>query len=152
MVSLDTDLVGAPWLFSGYLPLLGRGAGKPKESQRRLYVLAHQSLNHNSLFRAGVSFREIAELAFQAPEPTATPAAAHAHGIAWSTSIRCCSPSAIGTRMAMTTLLEEGMVLCVRELFSPDKAAGRALKLEQQILMGQSDRRSFLPSDGGVLL
>src|SRR5262249_46051861 len=81
MVSFDTDLVGA----HGYSADISRswlaGEGKPKDRQRRLYALAHERLYANvALFRPGITFREIAELAWQAPEPygeTALPALAH---------------------------------------------------------------------------
>jgi len=137
MVSLDTDLVGA----HGYSADISRswvaGAGRPKESQRRLYALAHQSLAHNiALFRAGVTFREIAELAFQSPEPYRdTPLPALAHGIGMVNEYPLLLSKRYWDSHGYDDVLEEGMVLCV-ESYLADRQAGEGVKLEQQILIG----------------
>jgi len=137
MVSLDTDLVGA----HGYSADLSRswiaGSGKPKESQRRLYAIAHESLTHNiALFRAGTTFREIAEHAFLAPEPYRdTPLPALAHGIGLVNEYPLLLSKRYWDSHGYDDVIEEGMVLCV-ESYLADKAAGEGVKLEQQILIG----------------
>ena len=139
MVSFDTDLVGA----HGYSSDISRswlaGEGKATERQRRLYALAHERLYANiALFRAGVTFREIAERAWEAPEPygdTALPALAHGIGLVNE------YPLLLSRRHweshGYDGVVEDGMVLCV-ESYLADKEGGEGVKLEQQILVGAS--------------
>ena len=135
-VSLDTDLVGA----HGYSADLSRSwvAGTaPKDSQRRLYAIAHQRLYHNiALFRAGTTFREIAEHAFLAPEPYRdTPLPALAHGIGMVNEYPLVLSKRYWDSHGYDDVIREGMVLCV-ESYLADRAAGEGVKLEQQILIG----------------
>jgi len=135
-VSLDTDLVGA----HGYSADLSRSwiaGAAAKDSQRRLYAIAHQSLTHNiELFRAGVTFREIAERAFLAPEPYRdTPLPALAHGIGMVNEYPLVLSKRYWESHGYDDVIEEGMVLCV-ESYLADRQAGEGVKLEQQILIG----------------
>jgi len=139
IVSFDTDLVGA----HGYSADISRswivGEGRAKDHQRRLHAVAHERLYANiALFRPGTTFREIAERAWQAPEPygeTALPALAHGIGLVNE------YPLLLSMRYwdahGYDDVLEEGMVLCV-ESYLADTRAGEGVKLEQQILIGAS--------------
>ena len=69
MVCLDTDLIG-PY---GYCADMSRswmcGDAPPSDAQKRLYALAHAQIEYNkSILKAGLSFREIAQKAWQIPD------------------------------------------------------------------------------------
>jgi Xaa-Pro dipeptidase len=154
IISLDTDLVGA----HGYSADLSRswvaGEGAPKEHQRRLYALAHEVLYANiALFRPGITFREIAELARQAPEPYSdTPLPALAHGIGLVNEYPLLLSRRYWDEAGYDDVVEEGMVLCV-ESYLADKQAGEGVKLEQQILVGATGPEilSTYPMDEALL-
>ena len=92
IVSFDTDLVGP----HGYSADISRswlvGDRRATDAQRRQYALAHEQVSRNvELFKAGVSYREIAERAFSLPEPmTSIKSERSPMASAFATSIRCC--------------------------------------------------------------
>jgi Xaa-Pro aminopeptidase len=85
IVSFDTDLVGAHGCSADISRSWIAGDRRPSDEQRRLYALAHEEIERNvGLFRPGASFSEIAEKAWQLPEPyrdCALPALAHGIGL-----------------------------------------------------------------------
>jgi Xaa-Pro aminopeptidase len=85
IVSFDTDLVGAHGYSADISCSWVAGDRPPSDEQRRLYALAHEQIDRNvALFRPGASFREIAEKAWQLPEPYrggSLPALAHGIGL-----------------------------------------------------------------------
>jgi Xaa-Pro aminopeptidase len=134
MVSFDTDLVGA----HGYSADISRSwiAGdRPRsDEQRRLYALAHEQIERNvALFRPGASFREIAEKAWQLPEPYrggTLPALAHGIGLVNE------YPLILHQRHIESDgydgLVEADMIICV-ESYVGQPGGAEGVKLEQQI-------------------
>jgi Xaa-Pro aminopeptidase len=134
MVSFDTDLVGA----HGYSADISRswiaGDRPASDEQRRLYALAHEQIERNvALFRPGASFREIAEKAWQLPEPYrggTLPALAHGIGLVNE------YPLILHERHFESDgydgLVEADMIICV-ESYVGQPGGAEGVKLEQQI-------------------
>ena len=137
MVSLDTDLVGAHGYSADISRSWAAGDGRATDRQRRLYALAHEGLYANiALFRPGITFREIAERAWQAPEPYGdTPLPALAHGVGLVNEYPLLLSKRYWDGHGYDDVIEEGMVLSV-ESYLADKDAGEGVKLEQQVLIG----------------
>jgi len=135
LVALDTGLIGP----------LGYGAdisrtffcppGKPDRRQRDLYRTAAECLEHNlGLFRAGRSFRDVANDAYRLPEQyMARRYGCIAHGIGMGDE-NPDLPWPEDYTSQDDDVLEEGMVLAVESyVASADSIEG--VKLEDQILV-----------------
>jgi Xaa-Pro dipeptidase len=69
LVALDTDVVGCHGYYSDFSRTFHTGPDAPSRRQRELYKVAHEQVHHNlALLRAGLSFREYSERAWDIPE------------------------------------------------------------------------------------
>ena len=69
LIALDTDVVGCHGYYSDFSRTFHAGPGKPTKAQRELYRVAHeQVLSNMDILRAGVSFREYADRAWDIPD------------------------------------------------------------------------------------
>ena len=135
MLSFDTDLIG-PYGFCSDISRAWVTPGRePSAAQKALHALAVEHIDSNvALLRAGVSFRELTERAFQLPDeflPRRYGVVMHGVGL--------CDeyPSLYyreDGREAFPGGLEAGMVLCV-ESYLGSVHGGEGVKLEAQVLV-----------------
>lgn len=139
MISLDSDLIGP----HGYGADISRswlvGEGKPRDDQQRLYALAHEQVSRNlELFQPGRSYYEIADLAWQLPEPYgAFEIPCVAHGIGLCNEFPLVLHKDRIRAQGHDGLVEPGMVFCV-ESYVGAPGGGEGVKLEQQILVTET--------------
>ena len=136
LISLDSDLVGP----NGYSADISRswtaGDRRPSDEQRQLYALAHEQVSRNvELFQPGRSFFEIADRAWQLPEPfDVYEQPAIAHGIGLCNEYPLVIHKNRIREKGHDGLIEPGMVLCVESYVgAPEGREG--VKLEQQLLV-----------------
>src|SRR5262249_10955805 len=68
LVALDTDMIGCYGYFSAFSRTFRCGSGKPTSYQKMLYRMSFDQIQHNiDIIRPGMSFREIADQAWQIP-------------------------------------------------------------------------------------
>ena len=136
LVAFDTDMVG-PF---GYLADISRtyhcGPGRPTPAQRELYKLAYEEVHANlELVKAGLSFREFSEKAFQPPaEYVANRYDILAHGVGMCDEYPCIFYAIDWDELANDGVLEAGMTLSV-ESFMGAEGGAEGVKLEQQIVV-----------------
>ncbi|MEI4261824.1 M24 family metallopeptidase [Roseovarius sp. D0-M9] len=69
LIALDTDVVGCHGYYSDFSRTFHSGPGKPTEVQRDLYKVAYEQVEHNmSILKAGMSFRDYADRAWDIPD------------------------------------------------------------------------------------
>lgn len=136
LLALDTDAVG----FEGYCADLSRtflsGDGKPTASQRELYQLAREQLNHNaSLLAPGLEIRSFAERAWSGPEeylPWRYGLIGHGIGLAGEfPNIPHFDPA---KPYPIEGSFEPGQVICL-ESYVGSPRHGQGVKLEDQYLV-----------------
>ncbi|MFQ5776048.1 MAG: M24 family metallopeptidase [Kiloniellaceae bacterium] len=136
LVSFDTDLIG-PF---GYCADISRtyfcGPGRPSDEQRRLYRLAWEQILHNmDLLKPGLSFRELAERAFELPESCAPNRySVLVHGIGMCDEYPHCAYREDMERGGYEGVFEAGMAVCV-ESYVGEAGGAEGVKLEQQVLI-----------------
>ena len=136
IVSFDTDLVGP----HGYSADISRswlvGDRRATDAQRRQYALAHEQVSRNvELFKAGVSYRELAERAFSLPEPyDEYQIGAVAHGIGLCNEYPLLLHRSRYETAGDEGVLHENMVVCV-ESYVGAPGGREGIKLEQQVLV-----------------
>lgn len=144
LVGLDTDAIG----YNGYYADMSRtfhcGPGRPKGHQQSLYSMAYDQVHHNmDLIKPGVSFREIAEKAWQIPNKYVErryPSIIHGvgmhgeapiivHGMDWD-------------NFGMDGVIEPGMTLAV-ESYIGEQGGSEGVKLEQEMLVVENGVEVF---------
>lgn len=135
MVSFDTDLIG-PY---GYCSDMSRSwvcGDRPSDEQRRIYALAHEQIQHNcSILKAGVSFREVSERAWQIPNEFASSRySSLIHGVGLADEYPSIKHIHDFDNKGYDGLLEENMTLCV-ESYIGSEHSGEGVKLEEQVLI-----------------
>jgi Xaa-Pro aminopeptidase len=69
LIALDTDTIGCFGYYSDFSRTFHCGPGKPSGAQKSLYQMSYDQVQHNmSIIKPGLSFREIAERAWEIPE------------------------------------------------------------------------------------
>jgi Xaa-Pro aminopeptidase len=69
LIALDTDTIGCFGYYSDFSRTFHCGPGKPSGTQKSLYQMSYDQIQHNiSIIKPGLSFREIAERAWEIPE------------------------------------------------------------------------------------
>lgn len=136
LVSFDTDLIG-PY---GYCADISRtwlcGDGLPDDEQRRLYAFAHDQIEHNkSILKAGVSFAEVSERAWQIPsEFRSNRYGSLIHGVGLADEYPSIKHSADFQAKGYDGVLMPGMTLCV-ESYIGSEGGREGVKLEEQVLV-----------------
>ena len=136
LVAFDTDMVG-PF---GYAADISRtfysGPGKPGQSKRDIYKLAHEEVHHNlELVKAGVTFKEFTDKSWrQPPQYVANRYLAVAHGIGMCDEWPTLSYPPDYDRWGYDGVLEEGMTISV-ESFIGAEGGTEGVKLEEQVLV-----------------
>ncbi len=154
LVSYDTDLIG-PF---GYCADISRahycGNGRPSDEQRRLYRLAWEQIQHNiSILRAGIGYREYAEMAWNIPNScVANRYGSLLHGVGlcdeWP------KVTHLDTLLENNDdgVLEAGMTVCV-ESYIGEEGGNEGVKLEEQVYIGEDgiELLSTYPFDENLL-
>ena len=136
LVALDTDVVGPGGIYSDFSRTFLCGA-KPRDTQRRLYELAMQQLEHNtSLLRPGATFREVSEKSWPIPDEYV----AHryfnlAHGVGLTGEYPYILHPQDIDEFGYDGVIQENMTLCV-ESYIGSEHGREGVKLEQQLLIG----------------
>ena len=136
LISLDTDLIG-PY---GYCADMSRswlcGDGKPSDEQRRIYALAHEQIQYNKgILKAGMSFREVAEKAWQIPNEFVDHRyGVLIHGVGLADEYPSIRHIQSYDAKGYDGVLQEGMTLCV-ESYIGSARSGEGVKLEEQVLV-----------------
>jgi Xaa-Pro dipeptidase len=139
LVALDTDVVGCHGYYSDFSRTFHAGPGRPSETQRELYKLAHEQVHHNlGLLRAGLAFRDYAEAAWDIPERYfANRYYLSAHGCGMTGEYPYLYHRADFPDAGYDGAIEAGMTICVESYIGA--AGGReGVKLEQQVLVTES--------------
>ncbi len=139
LIAFDTDVVGCHGYYSDFSRTFHSGPDTPTATQRELYRVAHEQVQHNmGLIRPGLGFRDYAEGAWDIPEKYA----AHryylsAHGCGMTGEYPYLYHRADFTDAGYDGEIQPGMTLCV-ESFIGAETGGEGVKLEQQILVTET--------------
>jgi Xaa-Pro aminopeptidase len=135
LVCFDTDAMGLLGYSIDFSRTFFCGRGEPTDTQKFLYRLALEQLEHNgSNLVPGRSFEQFARLAFEVPEPYQAYGyyqLAHGLGLAGGHPN---VPRAGDGRYGLPGDIEPGMVLCV-ESYIGDPNSAQGVKLEDQFLI-----------------
>ncbi|MBT6118535.1 MAG: aminopeptidase P family protein [Rhodospirillaceae bacterium] len=154
LVAFDTGMVGR----YGYATDMSRtvlcGPGRPTDEQRRLYAIAYENLHVNlELVRAGLSFREFAEKAWELPEEFVknrypTPI----HGIGMTDEWPMVKHLMDWDEQGYDGVFEAGMTVSVESYIGSERGV-EGVKLEEQILITETgyQRLSTYPYDETLL-
>lgn len=136
LVALDTDMVG-PF---GYCVDISRtfhcGPGRPTDEQRRLYHTAYEQIQHNiEHIRAGMSFREYAEIAWRIPDEfLANRYGLLVHGVGMADEYPDVYHLVDHEAQAYPGRFEENMIICVESYIGAEGGA-EGVKLEEEVLL-----------------
>ena len=139
IVSFDTDMVGPFGYFADVSRAMICGDRAPTPAQRNLLDRAVAEVDHNmALLRPGTAFREITERSFHQPDRfIAHRYACLMHGAGMGDEWPKLPHRQDWQRNGYDGVIEAGMVICV-ESFVGDEAGGEGVKLEQQVLIGET--------------
>ena len=155
LVAHDTDVVGPHGYYADFSRTFLCGDGRPTSEQRTLYRLAHEQIDHNlALIRAGRTFREITEAAWEIPAPYyARRYYLMIHGIGATGEYPYIVYEAdYDSGKDYDGVVEPNMTLCVESFIGHEKG-GEGVKLEQQVLVTESgvELMSTFPLDERLL-
>lgn len=136
LVALDTDVVGCHGYYSDFSRTFHAGPGQPTQAQRTLYKAAYEQVHHNmDILKAGVSFRDYADRAWNIPEKYYNNRYyLSAHGCGMTGEYPYLYHHRDFLNAGYDGLIEAGMTLCVESYIGED-AGDQGVKLEQQILI-----------------
>ena len=139
LVAFDTDLIGPYSYCADISRTYFCGPGRPSDEQRRLYKLAWEQIHTNiALIKPGLSYRELAETAWQLPAScTGQRYSVVVHGVGLCDEYPACYYTEDWSRDGYDGLFEAGMTVCVESYIG--KGGGReGVKLEQQVLITEA--------------
>jgi Xaa-Pro dipeptidase len=144
LLSFDTDLIGPMGYYNDISRSWVVGDRKPTDTQRRLYALAYEQMQHNTaLLKIGTGFLEYSDQAFQLPDDCIPNRYADvAHGCGLGVEYPFIWYREDEQWGAYDGLFEENMVVCI-ECYVGELGGHEGVKLEQPI---------WLSADGPVVL
>lgn len=136
LIALDTDVVGCCGYYADFSRTFHAGPDAPTAEQKRLYRLALEQIEHNmSLVRAGVSFREYAERAWDIPPSChATRYYLSAHGCGMTGEYPYLYHRMDYDTAGYDGVFEPNMVICIESYIGEENGI-EGVKLEQQCLV-----------------
>lgn len=136
LVALDTDVVGCHGYYCDFSRTFHTGPGDPTPGQRELYRVAHEQVHHNlQLLRAGTSFREYSQRAWEIPERyVANRYYVSAHGVGMTGEYPYLYHAMDFEQSGYDGVIAPGMTLCV-ESYIGEAGGVQGVKLEQQVLI-----------------
>jgi Xaa-Pro aminopeptidase len=138
MVVFDSDLIGPDGVFTDQTRSFVMGGGQASDKQRRLYVHAHEQLQHNiNLLRPGLEFSEFIEKSWKMHDIYLPNRYAEmVHGIGFGVEFPVVYyPDDAGT-WQYSGRFEVGMTVCV-ESYVGEVGGEEGVKLEQPILISE---------------
>lgn len=136
LIALDTDVVGCHGYYSDFSRTFHSGPGKPTDTQRELYKVAHEQVHHNmGILRPGMSFRDYADRAWDIPEKYyANRYYLSAHGCGMTGEYPYLYHRGDFPDAGYDGEILPGMTLCV-ESYIGAEGGKEGVKLEQQVLV-----------------
>lgn len=136
LLALDTDTIGVNGYYADISRTFHCGPGRPSGYQKSLYKMAWEQIQHNaSVAKPGMTFREIAEAAWQIPErfyDLRYPSIIHGVGMHGEKPIIAHAGDL--DRYTGDGMLEEGMVVSV-ESYIGEPGGPEGVKLEDQFVV-----------------
>ncbi|WP_410651364.1 M24 family metallopeptidase [Amycolatopsis sp. cmx-4-54] len=152
LVCLDTDMIG-PF---GYNADVSRtflvGGGRRSGTQRTLYALAREQLEHNAaLLRTGLTFREFRDRAWEPPEGFHKHSFGYVHGVGMSVEYPQVPPAYEARTPSYDGTFETGMVICVESYVTADHGT-EGVKLENPYLIrpGGGEQLTVFPFEDSL--
>ncbi|WP_421904952.1 M24 family metallopeptidase [Mameliella sp.] len=136
LIALDTDVVGCHGYYSDFSRTFHSGPGKPTDTQRELYKVAHEQVHHNmGILRPGMSFRDYADRAWDIPEKYyANRYYLSAHGCGMTGEYPYLYHRGDFPDAGYDGEILPGMTICV-ESYIGAEGGKEGVKLEQQVLV-----------------
>ena len=136
LIALDTDVVGCHGYYSDFSRTFHSGPGKPTAAQRELYKVAHEQVHSNmDILRAGMSFRDYADKAWDIPEKYyENRYYLSAHGCGMTGEYPYLYHRGDFPDAGYDGEILAGMTICV-ESYIGEAGGGEGVKLEQQVLV-----------------
>ncbi|MFT6913775.1 MAG: Xaa-Pro aminopeptidase [Motiliproteus sp.] len=139
LVALDTDTIGCHGYYCDFSRTFHVGPGRPSAYQKGLYRMAYDQIHHNmDLLRPGLTYRELAEQAWEIPERYYNlryPSIIHGVGLHGETPL--VAHRGDFDRYSKDGVLEPGMVVSV-ESYIGEEGAMDGVKLEEQVLITET--------------
>jgi len=139
LVALDTDTIGCNGYYSDFSRTFFCGPGRPSADQKTLYRMAYEQVQHNiSILKPGMSYREVAERAWEIPEryyDRRYPSVIHGVGMHGETPM--IAHKGDFDTYSGNGVLEPGMVASV-ESYIGEPGGVEGVKLEDEVLVTDS--------------
>lgn len=139
LVALDTDTIGCNGYYSDFSRTFFCGPGKPSGYQKSLYRMSYEQVQHNiSILKPGMSYREVAEAAWQIPErfyDRRYPSVIHGVGMHGETPL--VAHAGDFDTYSKDGVLEPGMVVSV-ESYIGEVDGPEGVKLEDEVLITET--------------
>ena len=144
LLAFDTDLIGPMGYYNDISRSWVVGDRPPSSSQRRLYALAYEQMQHNTeLLQVGMGFLEYSDKSYQLPDNCVPNRYADvAHGCGLGVEYPLVWYREDEEWGAYDGLFEENMVVCI-ECYVGELGGHEGVKLEQPVWLG---------ADGPVVL
>ena len=139
LIGFDTDVVGCHGYYSDFSRTFHSGPDQPTETQRTLYTMAYEQIQHNlDIIRPGMSFREYADKAWEIPDRYfANRYYLSAHGVGMTGEYPYLYHRADFPDAGYDGTILPNMTLCV-ESYIGDEGGGEGVKLEEQLLVTEN--------------
>lgn len=139
LIALDTDVVGCHGYYSDFSRTFHSGPGKPTAAQRELYKVAYEQVHSNmDILRAGMSFRDYADKAWDIPEKYyENRYYLSAHGCGMTGEYPYLYHRGDFPDAGYDGEILAGMTICV-ESYIGEAGGGEGVKLEQQVLVTET--------------
>ena len=139
LVALDTNTIGCNGYYSDFSRTFFCGPGKPSGYQKSLYRMSYEQVQHNiSILKPGMSYREVAEAAWQIPErfyDRRYPSVIHGVGMHGETPL--VAHAGDFDTYSKDGVLEPGMVVSV-ESYIGEVDGPEGVKLEDEVLITET--------------
>jgi Xaa-Pro aminopeptidase len=139
LVALDTDTIGCNGYYSDFSRTFFCGPGKPSGYQKSLYRMSYEQVQHNiSILKPGMTYREVAEAAWQIPErfyDRRYPSVIHGVGMHGETPL--VAHAGDFDTYSKDGVLEPGMVVSV-ESYIGEVDGPEGVKLEDEVLITET--------------
>lgn len=139
LVALDTDVVGCHGYYSDFSRTFHSGPGRPSNKQKTLYQTALEQVYHNmGILKAGMSFRDYAEQAWNIPEKYyANRYYLSSHGCGMTGEYPYLYHHGDFPDAGYDGVIKAGMTICVESYIGED-GGHEGVKLEQQVLITET--------------
>ncbi len=136
LVALDTDMIGCYGYYSDFSRTFRCGPGKATPYQKMLYRMSYDQVRHNvGIIRPGLTFREIADKAWQIPAKFVEQRYTSVmHGVGMHGETPFIAHAMDFATYGRVGVLQPGMVVSV-ESYIGEKNGREGVKLEEEVLV-----------------